>query len=111
MLPTTIKPSAARVGSHLTVMLSHVNFAAGPPSHWLVTLADGLVVDVWADSVEGAAGPDDQRDYRFCNLMDVPPDMQQEFEVVGPAPTNPSRVIVTVARFPRSSVMHIDMAD
>ena len=92
-------------------MLSRVNLAAGPPGHWLVTLADGLVVDVWADSVQGLAGPEDQRDYRFCNLMDVPPDRQGEFEIVGRTPTNPRRVIVTVARFPRTSVLRIDMAE
>jgi hypothetical protein len=80
-------------------------------SHWLVTLTDGLVVDVWADSVERIARRDDQRDYRFCNLMDVPPDKQKEFEIVGETPTNRSRVVVTVARFARSSVMHIDMAE
>lgn len=98
-----VRPAAA--------MLSRVNLAAGSPGHWLVTLADGLVVDVWADLVEGLAGPDDQRDYRFCNLMDVPPDMQEEFEVVGRTPTNPRSVIVTVARFPRTSVLRIDRAE
>jgi hypothetical protein len=51
-----------------------MNLAAGLPSHWLVTLTDGRVVDVWADSVEGLAGPDDRRDYQFGNLMDIAPD-------------------------------------
>jgi hypothetical protein len=88
-----------------------MNLAAGPPSHWLVTLTNGLIVDVWADSVEGLAGPEDQRDYRFCNLMDVPPDVQGDFEVIGQTPSNPSRVIVTVALFPRRSVTRIDMAE
>jgi hypothetical protein len=96
---------------NLAAMRSHVNLAAGPPSRWLVTLTDGQAVDVWADSVEGLAGPEDRRDYRFCNLMDVPPDKHGEFEVVGGAPRNPMRVIVTVARIPRSSVMRIDMAE
>jgi hypothetical protein len=41
--------------------------------HWLVTMAGGGVVDVWADSVEGLAGP---------------------------APGNASKVVVAVARFP-----------
>jgi hypothetical protein len=93
------------------VMLDRMNLAAGPPSHWLITLMDGLIVDVWADSAEGLAGPEDQRDYRFCNLMDVSPDVQEDLDVVGRAPSNPSRVIVTVARFPRGSVARVDMAE
>jgi hypothetical protein len=64
-----------------------MNLAAGPPSHWIVTLTDGHAADIWTHSVEGLAGPEDQRDYRFCNLMDVPPDEQHEFEVVGPSRT------------------------
>ena len=77
----------------------------GPLECWLVTLTDGLMVDVWAYSVEGTARPEDQRDYRFCNLMDVPPAMQAEFEVVSWTPANPGRAILTVARLPRSSVL------
>ena len=91
--------------------MSRVYLAAGPPSRWLVTLADGSVVDVLAHSVEGTAGPGDQRDYRFCNLMDVPPDLQDDFEVAGAAPKDLARVIVVVARFPRCSVARIDMAE
>ena len=90
-------------------MLPSVNLAAGPPGHWLVTLADGSVVDVWADSVEGTAGPDDHRDYRFCALMDVSPQDQPGFDVVARTPADPNRVVVTVARFPRSSVANIAM--
>jgi hypothetical protein len=88
---------------------SSVNLAAGPPSHWRVTLIDGLVVDVWADSVQGSR-PEDQGDYHFGNLMDISPDEQSSFEIVGRAPAAPDRVLVTVARFPRRSVTRIDMA-
>ena len=91
--------------------MSRVYLAAGPPSRWFVTLADGSVVDVWAHSVEGTTGPGDQRDYRFCNLMDVPPDLQDDFEVASAAPKDLARVIVVVARFPRCSVARIDMAE
>jgi hypothetical protein len=83
---------------------------AGEPEHWLVTLADGSVVDVWADSVEGLAGPEDQRDYLFGNLMDIAPADQQAFEVTARTPANPSRVVVTVARFPRPSVRRVTTA-
>jgi hypothetical protein len=84
-----------------------MNLAAGPPQHWLVTLADGAVVDVWADSAEGLSGPGDQRDYVFGNLMDIAPGDQLSFDITKVTPAHPSRVIVTVARFPRSSVRHV----
>lgn len=75
-----------------------------------MTLTDGFVVDVWADSVQGPSGADDQRDYHFGNLMDVPPDEHGHFEIVGRTPATPSRVLVTVARFPRRSVAHVETA-
>lgn len=78
-----------------------------PPTRWDVVLLDGSVVSVWADSAEGLAGGDDSRDYRFCNLMDVPVGAQSDFDVVGTTPTNPERVIVTVAQFPRASVAEV----
>ena len=87
-----------------------MNLAAGPPGHWLVTLTDGSVVDVWADSVEGLAGPQDQRDYLFGNLMYIDPADQHDFDVTARTPANPSRVVVTVARFPRLSVLGITSA-
>lgn len=87
-----------------------MQLAAGGPTHWQVILIDGSAVDVWADSVEGISGPDDVRDYRFCNLMDVDPADQEWFEIVGRAPTNAARVIVTVARFPRPSVVTVNSA-
>ena len=82
-----------------------MNLAAGFPSQWLVTLHDGSVIEVWADSVEGLAGPEDQRDYLFGNLMDIRPEDQKGFDVTARTLTNPSRVVVTVARFPRASVV------
>lgn len=81
------------------------------PSRWLVTLADGSVVDVWAHSVEGTAGPGDQRDYRFCNLMGVPPDLLDDSRSPARHPRIRPAVIVVVARFPRCSVARIDMAE
>ena len=87
-----------------------MNPAAGPASHWRVTLTDGLVVDVWADSVEGLCGSEDQRDYHFGNLMDNALDKQSGFEIAGRTPANPGRVLVTVARFPRGSVTRIETA-
>lgn len=83
---------------------------AGPPTHWLVTLADGLVVDVWADSLDGPAGAEDHRDYRFANLMDISPSDQDGFSVTARSPGMPSRVEVAIARFPQSSVVRVSVA-
>jgi len=78
-----------------------------PPSRWVVTLRDRSAVVVWADSVEGLSGPDDSRDYRFENLMDIAPERQPDFEVEGRTPSDPRRVLVTVAVFPRAAVLDV----
>ncbi len=70
-------------------------------------MADGAVVEVWADSAEGLSGPEDRRDYLFSNLMDIAPAGQRAFDITATTPASPSRVLVTVARFPRSSVHHV----
>lgn len=84
-----------------------MRMAAGPPTRWLVTLQDGSVVAVWADTVTGLSGPEDDRDYDFGCLMDIDPEVQDEFDVIARTPANPSRVEVLVARFPRGAVADI----
>lgn len=84
-----------------------LELAAGPPSRWLVELHDGSTVEVWADSVTGLHGSDDDRDYVFGVLMDVDADQQPFFEVTARTPSNPRRVEVAVARFPRRAVVSI----
>lgn len=74
------------------------------PSCWVVELRDHAEVLVWADSVEGLAGPDDTRDYRFSNLMDIAPERQADFAIDGRTPTDPRKVLVTSAVFPRAAV-------
>ena len=81
--------------------------AAGPPTHWKVVLNDGSTVDVWADSATGLSGPEDERDYLFECLMDIDPDVQSEFDVTARTPSNPKRVLVLVARFPRAAVLKV----
>jgi hypothetical protein len=77
-----------------------VQNAAGTPSKWSVTLrASREIVEVWADSVGECDG-----DLVFSVLVDASPDEQADMEVTGRTPTNPARVIVTVARFPSSVV-------
>jgi hypothetical protein len=86
-----------------------MELVAGPPSRWCVVLNDGSTVDVWAYAATGLSGPDDDRDYVFGVLMDVDVDMQGSFEVTAKTPSNPRRVQVTVARFPRESVREVTM--
>ena len=33
-----------------------MELAAGPPAHWIVTMADGSEVDIWADAVTAEPG-------------------------------------------------------
>jgi len=77
------------------------------PNKYVIHLRDGGAVTVWADAAEGLAGPEDERDYRFVNLMDVSPEDQPLFDIHGRTPTDPERVIVTVALIPRSVVSHV----
>lgn len=84
-----------------------MQFAAGPPSRWVVHLKGGGEAVVWADSAEGLSGEDDLRDYAFYSLMDIDPADQVFFEVAGRTPSNPRRVLVTVAYFPRETVERV----
>ena len=57
--------------------------------------------------MEGLAGPEDRRDYVFGNLMSIDPAHQDGFDITARTPTDPDRVVVVVARFPRLSVLGI----
>jgi hypothetical protein len=72
-----------------------------------VTLTDGSVIHVYADAVTGLSGPDDTRDYVFGSLMDISPELQDDFEVTARTPSDPARVEVMVARFPRAAVRDV----
>jgi hypothetical protein len=64
-------------------------------------------VEVWADTVTGLSGPEDDGDYTFGVLMEVEPEAQAAFEVTARTPTDPQRVEVAVARFPRTSAREV----
>jgi len=82
-----------------------VELAAGPPSHWLVTLTDGHQVSVWADAVTGRTEKTAHLAHMtFGVLVDIDPGRQDEFEVTARAPARSRRVEVAVARFPREWV-------
>lgn len=49
-----------------------MELAAGPPAHWVVTLADGFQVDVWADAVTGLTEKTAHQEHVvFGVLMDI----------------------------------------
>lgn len=85
-----------------------MELAAGPPAHWIVTLAGGARVDVWADAVTGLSEKTAHHEHVvFGVLLDVNPDLQDQFEVTARAPARSRRVEVAVARFPRSCVQDV----
>jgi hypothetical protein len=86
-----------------------MELAAGPPSHWIVTLVDGSRVDVWADAVTGVSDKtahDEQ--IVFGVLMDIDIDLQDQFEVTARGRVLSRRVEVAVARFPRGCVEDVE---
>jgi hypothetical protein len=78
-----------------------MRFAAGPPRYWTVELIDGTVVEVWADGFSR-----DGEHYTFSSLFDLEngEELPADALVVGEAPSNPARVAVAVARFPKAGV-------
>jgi hypothetical protein len=85
-----------------------MELAAGPPSHWVVTLAGGPQVDVWADTVTGLTEKTAHHEHIvFGILMDVDLDLQSQFEVTARGLVPGRRVEVAVARFPRSCVQDV----
>ena len=86
-----------------------MELVAGPPSRWIVTLADGSRVDVWADTVTGLTEKTAHHEHVvFGVLMDIDVDLQDRFEVTARTPARSRRVEVAVARFPRSCVQDVE---
>jgi hypothetical protein len=80
--------------------------SVGPPSRWTVELVDGTVVEVWADgySREG-------EHWTFSSLFDLDgEELPAEALVIGETPSNLERVLVAVARFPKTAV-HLPNGD
>jgi len=85
-----------------------MELVAGPPSHWIVTLVGGSQVDVWADAVTGLTEKTaHDEDIVFGVLMDIDPDIQDQFEVTARALVRSRHVEVAVARFPRGCVQDV----
>ncbi|MFJ4592872.1 MULTISPECIES: hypothetical protein [unclassified Kitasatospora] len=82
-----------------------MDFAAGPPLPWHLTLDGGAVVELWADGygVEGGA-------YVFSVLARATVAEQGQVDVVARTPADPTRVGVTVARVPVAAVWDVHTA-
>ncbi|BCJ55069.1 hypothetical protein Asp14428_65440 [Actinoplanes sp. NBRC 14428] len=79
-----------------------MEFAAGPPSQWLVTLKSGAVIQVAADAYTEEAGYG-----LFSVLADASADEQQEIEVLSARPEGGRRVDFLVAKIPLSEVAKV----
>ena len=73
-----------------------------PPAWWELELIGGQNVEIWADGYSEADGW-----YEFTVLADAEDSEQQQLEIAGRTPSNPRRVLVTVARVPQEIVASI----
>lgn len=96
------------LGRSATTNVPTYGARGGTPAHWVVTLADGGVVHVWADAVTGLSEKTiHHEEIVFGVLMEIDVNRQSEFEVAAPG----RRVEVVVARFPRHSVRDVRSVD
>lgn len=74
------------------------------PRQWRVTLRDGSVVGVWADSYGEREGH-----FTFEILADASAGEQTDRNLMisGKTPSNPVRIMFVVARFPAAAVADI----
>jgi hypothetical protein len=75
----------------------------GLPVEWEITLADGSVLRVWADGYQEIDGY-----YDFGTLIDLDGGETVEAALIASrTPSNPARVIVSIARLPVAAVQTI----
>ncbi len=82
-----------------------MEFAAGAPLAWHVTLQSGALIVLWAD-----AYATEENAYVFSVLVRATATEQVELDVTARTPADPARVAVTVARIPRAEVRHVHTA-
>lgn len=79
-----------------------MEYAAGPPSQWLVTLKDGFTIEVWADSY-----CEQQGEFRFESLVEASRDEQRYVRVTAASRRPGSKVLILIARIPAAIVSSI----
>ncbi|MFH9348703.1 hypothetical protein [Kitasatospora sp. NPDC017646] len=82
-----------------------MEFVAGPPARWHLTLRDGSLLELWADGygIEDGA-------YEFSVLVRATEEEQGKADVVAWTPADPRRVMVAVARLATGSVQNVHTA-
>ncbi|WP_147341040.1 hypothetical protein [Actinomadura logoneensis] len=76
-----------------------MEFAAGPPSRWILTLKSGSEIEIWADSYS-----DEGDHYRFDAYVRASLDEQRQVEVTSRSPGRAENVLIVVARVPVAEV-------
>lgn len=81
-----------------------MRLCSGVPGRWTIRLVSGTEIALWADSFQES--PDE---YVFGNLVEATPLEQTspDLEITNRTPSDPQRVIVTVARIPASEVADV----
>jgi len=79
-----------------------MEFAAGPPSQWLVTLKSGAVIQIAADAYTEEAGH-----ALFSVLADATAEEQQAIKVLAAPPAGGRRVDFLVAKVPSNEVASV----
>ncbi|CAM5302567.1 hypothetical protein AB0F92_22805 [Kitasatospora aureofaciens] len=82
-----------------------MEFVAGPPARWHLTLKDGTLLELWADGygiVNGA--------YEFSALVRATEEEQGQAHVLARTPSDSHRVMVAVARLATGSVQDVHTA-
>ncbi|MET8545102.1 hypothetical protein ABZW03_31325 [Kitasatospora sp. NPDC004799] len=82
-----------------------MEFTAGAPAAWHVTLQSGALIELWADGYT-----EDEGAYLFSLLVRATEAEQAELDVTARTPADPSRVAITVARIPLSEVRDLHTA-
>jgi hypothetical protein len=79
-----------------------MEFAAGPPSRWFVTLKSGSTMEIWAD------GYSEETDhFLFDAYVHATLAEQRHVEVTGRSPADAENVLIVMARVPAVDVESI----
>jgi hypothetical protein len=73
------------------------------PTRWRLTLTTGSEIELLADAYSESEGF-----YEFSSLIDTDVEPSAGIRVTGRTPSNPRRMIVTVARLPVAEVSEIE---
>lgn len=82
-----------------------MRYAAGPPSHWVIELRSGALIDLWADAFSVENGH-----YLFGVLVDASPEELGEVSVISRPARDTGFFEILVAKFPEAEVARVESA-